>query len=444
MTIKCPNCAHSRSILEGKVPPTAEYAKCPKCGHRFRFRTLEKNRTPLEETQKPAPPPPTTAQLREEHGDIWDAVESLQNKWQNQLKKNVTEVLTPQPVAQSSVAENPNTIEPSHNFEVPPEVDVPQVNETLFAQPTQARYMADNADTEPNLGTEQQKEYFAEQSALSEDLDNAEIDQDEQPLQEFRPAHATKPWQRHSISPEEKVEQSLTLLVAKKNRRVRDLGQLSEYATGAGSGLDEALALQELGKIHTPQMRLVQEFLLFTKKALVFSPEAFAKLEYHGSMLPALLFCNIQAYFAILSTIIWQGSIRSILGFLPYQEPLSTSTILLLTPVLLSLGIVFLAGVFRIFLGFLSKKSVSLALLVKMLSYSTAPFVLSFIPIAGLPLATIWSGITFSIACKARLNLSPLPKLLLSLLWLGTLAALCLALVASFGLGTLTPPAGGE
>ncbi|MDL2316971.1 zinc-ribbon domain-containing protein, partial [Desulfovibrio sp. OttesenSCG-928-A18] len=46
MIIRCPQCEHARSIPESRVPPRAEVATCPKCGQRFRFRTLP---TGLEE-----------------------------------------------------------------------------------------------------------------------------------------------------------------------------------------------------------------------------------------------------------------------------------------------------------------------------------------------------------------------------------------------------------
>lgn len=41
MEIICPDCKFSRTVPDDKVPSTAEMATCPKCGVRFRFRTVD-------------------------------------------------------------------------------------------------------------------------------------------------------------------------------------------------------------------------------------------------------------------------------------------------------------------------------------------------------------------------------------------------------------------
>ncbi|MDL2267081.1 zinc-ribbon domain-containing protein [Desulfovibrio sp. OttesenSCG-928-G15] len=111
MIIRCPQCEHSRSIPEGKIPATAELATCPRCKHRFRFRVLEKTEEALApdaeasapQTQplpaEPVAPPiipehapqrPQSA-LREsaEHNetDLWDAVDALGQHWENQTDR---------------------------------------------------------------------------------------------------------------------------------------------------------------------------------------------------------------------------------------------------------------------------------------------------------------------------------------------------------------------
>ena len=72
MQIRCPVCDYSREIDLSKIPPTAEFATCPKCRHRFRFRALD-----LETIERPAPLEPNP-----EHADVWDAVDSLHDKWE--------------------------------------------------------------------------------------------------------------------------------------------------------------------------------------------------------------------------------------------------------------------------------------------------------------------------------------------------------------------------
>lgn len=71
MQIRCPVCDYTRDVNTAKVPPTAEFATCPKCRHRFRFRALD-----LDALEKPEPPQPSP-----EHADVWDAMDSLQDNW---------------------------------------------------------------------------------------------------------------------------------------------------------------------------------------------------------------------------------------------------------------------------------------------------------------------------------------------------------------------------
>ncbi len=64
MRITCPQCGFSRQIPDDKVPDTAELATCPKCSHRFRFRTLD-NGQPTESAPAPeatGTPEPEAAQ----------------------------------------------------------------------------------------------------------------------------------------------------------------------------------------------------------------------------------------------------------------------------------------------------------------------------------------------------------------------------------------------
>lgn len=135
MIIRCPQCEHTRSISENNIPPIAELATCPKCKHRFRFRTL---RVPVEtqnnNSEAPESPPrrrpvserppgqevirPQSA-FREaaDRDDIWDAVDELHNRWQTQLEQHVTEVDSPGAAAprrdMHPPARPPETLQPS-------------------------------------------------------------------------------------------------------------------------------------------------------------------------------------------------------------------------------------------------------------------------------------------------------------------------------------------
>ena len=110
MIIRCPQCEHTRSINESKIPSTAELATCPKCKHRFRFRTLrhsaeapaqhdapppQRSRPPLPSSAPQIIRPQSAVRESAEQSDIWDAVDALHLRWQAQLDQHVTEVETP-------------------------------------------------------------------------------------------------------------------------------------------------------------------------------------------------------------------------------------------------------------------------------------------------------------------------------------------------------------
>lgn len=72
MQIRCPVCDYIREVNLAKVPPTAEFATCPKCRHRFRFRAVD-----LDAVEHGTPPP----EPKPEHADVWDAMDSLRDRW---------------------------------------------------------------------------------------------------------------------------------------------------------------------------------------------------------------------------------------------------------------------------------------------------------------------------------------------------------------------------
>lgn len=79
MQIRCPVCDYSREVNLEKIPATSEFATCPKCRHRFRFRAVD-----LDTVERDAGPPEPDP----EHADVWDAVDSLQNRWTGKSKRH--------------------------------------------------------------------------------------------------------------------------------------------------------------------------------------------------------------------------------------------------------------------------------------------------------------------------------------------------------------------
>ncbi len=76
MRIRCPACDYVREVSSEKIPPSAEFASCPKCRHRFRFRALGAGGvSPGEQAAAPEEKP------EEKPGDIWEAMDSLTGRW---------------------------------------------------------------------------------------------------------------------------------------------------------------------------------------------------------------------------------------------------------------------------------------------------------------------------------------------------------------------------
>lgn len=116
MIVKCPECAHVRSVSEDFIPAKAEFATCPRCGSRFRFRTVPKDplpkiaAAPLAQEQLPAPAPKAA---QSGAGDIWDAVNSLNEQWQDGAESAPAKADAPElggaasPIPPSSLSSSP-------------------------------------------------------------------------------------------------------------------------------------------------------------------------------------------------------------------------------------------------------------------------------------------------------------------------------------------------
>lgn len=80
MLIRCPDCGFTRQVNAQKIPAGSEFATCPKCKQRFRFRTVETEVTPPPEAiTGPAEAPPSG-----NADDVWSAVENLGENWEKE------------------------------------------------------------------------------------------------------------------------------------------------------------------------------------------------------------------------------------------------------------------------------------------------------------------------------------------------------------------------
>ena len=86
MQIICPKCEFMQDVPDEKIPPKAEKATCPKCGEKFKFRTVSVQDFVLEDdieaqSVKSTPNEPGSgysADKRQDRDDsIWDSLESM-------------------------------------------------------------------------------------------------------------------------------------------------------------------------------------------------------------------------------------------------------------------------------------------------------------------------------------------------------------------------------
>ena len=71
MKIVCPECSFAREVPDEKIPPKTKIATCPKCGHRFQFRTIPQDATSVDLGVQPDLPTDSA------QGDIWDSLSAM-------------------------------------------------------------------------------------------------------------------------------------------------------------------------------------------------------------------------------------------------------------------------------------------------------------------------------------------------------------------------------
>ena len=240
MIIRCPQCEHARTINESKIPATAELATCPKCKHRFRFRTLARA-VDSENSASAAPPsrgrnapgpstdlismarenadaPRGRAEVQFPQGavretvshDIWDAVDSLHHRWQTQMDQHVTEVETPRPAARIAAKDTSSrqTADTS-----------PTTGEASFSEP---------ADSKPHS----LRNIPLQVDDASSVSHTSHTSIDAQPMAAaiaYSSTPSVFPYAEDGPPPEQRVERDMLLLKDSSERPMRDLGKLDEF-----------------------------------------------------------------------------------------------------------------------------------------------------------------------------------------------------------------------
>jgi predicted Zn finger-like uncharacterized protein len=399
MIIRCPQCDHSRNVNESRIPPTAELATCPKCKHRFRFRTLDRaaseeaagvspparetpapdrrpGRAPVPDQPRPQVQRPQSA-VREAaalRGEAREAAEELQRHWRAQMDRPVAE---------------------------PPVVRLP-------------RETPSGAAGAPGKGR-----------AATEDAPSGE----------------------QGPRPEDRVEQDMRLLrAAPDSRPVRNLGNLQDFpdlelpplddrehsppgeetADRAGAAQSDSGPAWENPAVHG----WCRAFMSTLHGALLRSPAFFSRFSVGPpSGLGYLFFC-IMGYVAILGDAFWRQALTALLpGTLPASPAgIALPVVLLLAPVALGLALVGACGCMRLFLLAFAPEKADFFLIYRVVCYATAPFLLSIVPVIGPIIGAAWSVILLVIGCRHALGLSwklaviaPLPPIaatVCGLIWL--------------------------
>lgn len=442
MIIRCPQCEHSRSINESKIPPTAELATCPKCKHRFRFRTLRHAREPEPEASEQARPEQTRPQqahkerpvaghpapevirpqgaFRETAGqnDIWDAVDALHQRWHAQLDQHVTEVDSFRPPPATSSPPDPDRDAPqttapplvtAEQGGSAPEPFFPQQEEKKGTEPLPHETIQAPLPETPPKGSPTDETAWREQEAAPAGSPDFAAPP--------APAHpAALPYSENGARPEDRVEHDLQMLHAASDaRHLRDLGRLGEDqdAGGESDAPSGTVAGEESAAWGVPWENPARHgwakgFVSTVKDVMFRGPAFFSGMTPEGSLAPGYLFFLLLGYLTILSSLAWEQAAAVLLpGILPLSvNRFVLPVLLLLAPIALGLMLLFVTGFIRIIVSLLGPENADFALVYKVVSYSVAPFVLSVVPFVGPPIGALWFLGSLILGCRYALRLS--------------------------------------
>jgi hypothetical protein len=215
---------------------------------------------------------------------------------------------------------------------------------------------------------------------------------------------------------EERVERDLLLLRQDGDRPLRDLGRLDLDQPGlpdllelAGPAGAENPPDGDAGDIPWENPAAHGWFRAFfrTLHEVMFNPPAFfSRLRSGGSLAAEYLFFILLGYVAILSSVAWT---QAALHFLPAPDAPSRVALPLLflaAPIALGLMLLFAAGGIHILLRLLAPEAADFSLVFKVVSYASAPFILSVVPFVGPVVGALWFLAALFSGCRHGLKLS--------------------------------------
>ncbi len=389
MQIRCPQCEYSRNIDEKKIPSTSEFATCPKCKHRFRFRVFEKPKaaapvqSPAPERQpQSGPTQPTTAR------DIWDAVDDLHQRWKSE-ENTRPESLDRQATAAEQKKTDPD--DSAGNPAAQPE-----------AKPRQ-RIVLEQIDFDPDAPFVPPA---PEQDARPKPEEAAETESRLSGRQAEDAANRTSPKQGDANA-----------------RPTRDLGRLEDSPPWADEPVrDESLRMDgpektsasgvpwENLQVHGP----VRGLLLTIQQVMLSPARLFGGITPKGSLVLPLIFYLLLTMFQLGLELAWLQSLHKMVGeqghavtqALPMLGVDNLPRLLLLGPAILALRQFFVAGFIHLMLLLVAPKQASFAISYKVTAYAMAPLILSLVPLYGTTIGGLWSLAAILIGCRYahRLN----------------------------------------
>lgn len=402
MIIRCPQCEHTRSINESKIPPTAELATCPKCKHRFRFRTARPAVETAPETRPERPPrsfspppgpevhrPQSAVRESAEQADIWDAVDALHERWQSQLDQHVTEVEQPG---------RPEAGDPGSPSRQEKDTTSAEKDEAPAGAVTIALRTVRDADGP-----------LPDAPAAPPSRAPAQPEQGGPDPMPEKGMPVAFPYGNGGARPEDRVEHDMQMLRREPpSRPLRDLGRLKEFPDAEGDADDADTQAGDIPWENPAKYGWVRGFMQTIRGVMFDAPVLFSCIRPAGSLAPGYLFFLALGYLSSIATVAWGQAAAILLPgvFALPGAPMALPALLLLAPVALGLMLLFVTGCIKVVVSLFAPDKAIFPVIYRIVSYSVAPFLLSIVPFVGPVVGALWFLVALILGCRHGLGLS--------------------------------------
>lgn len=371
MLIRCPKCRFDREISAAKIPPSAVMATCPRCGERFRFRTID------------------------------DAPLSVETPAKSEADEKPEAASAAVPDPRPRVARD-SRVRPSGSTIIPISDEHPDDD------PLPPGAMTMNC---PEETAEQGDDAPAEDRAASPRNSRPSPERRDQPSAE-RDARQERPAPfREEEDPATRVGNAAGVL----RRAAGKAGERERAAASGGKTSSEGMDIPwERPDRYNPVAALYQTIL----RVMFGAPHFFAAVPgARGGLGRPLLFYLLLGLFQIVMQYMWvrmsiearassiaDPQMQELLGVM--AQNMSLPLTLLFSPVLLAFQLVAFAGVFFLMVRLVQPEQAAFAVLFRVVAYSSAPMILYVVPVVGPWVATLWFAVSCLIGVRYALDLS--------------------------------------